>query len=220
VDARGGSNLELVIRNNSPQIQTYRLEAAGDDLEFSPAKTEITVGAMAERPVLLRVFGKEGAVGLRDWRLHVTGGAEQTLPFRAVLVPRVGTVAWTADLDGDGSPEWVLESQKTRAIFSSGDGGRWMEFTWKDTGTNFLPSEGALIQPGAVQVLASGDTLAFFGNGWKRSVSLDSARLKIEQNTSLPETPGSQAVQNLSLSADRQSDTSVVYEIRQSPSAD
>jgi hypothetical protein len=216
VDARGGSNLELVIRNNSPQIQTYRLEATGDDLEFSPARTEISVGAMAERSVLLRVFGKEGATGLRDWHVRVSGGAEETLPFRAVLVPRAGVVAWSADLDGDGSPEWVLESQKARAIFSSCDGGRWMEFTWKDTGTNFLPPEGALSQTGAVQVLADGDMLTFSGNGWTRSVSLNGARLKVEQSTSLPDLLAPQTVQNLSLSAERQSDSAVVYEIQQS----
>jgi hypothetical protein len=215
VDARGGSNLELVIRNNSPQIQTYRLEAAGADLEFSPAKTEISVGAMAERSVLLRVFGKEGATGLRDWHVHVSGGAEETLPFRAVLVPRTGAVAWSADLDGDGSPEWVLESQKVRAIFSSCDGGRWMEFTWKDTGTNFLPPEGALAQAGPVQVLAGGDTLTFSGNGWTRTVSLNGARLKVEQSTSLPDMLAPQGIQNLSFSADRQSESAVVYEIQQ-----
>ena len=48
------------------------------------------------------------------------------------------------DLDGDGEPEWVLESPQARAVFSTRDGGRWLEFVWKDTGANFLPEQGAL----------------------------------------------------------------------------
>ena len=30
--------LTQVLRNNAPRIETYRLEASGDGLEFSPAK--------------------------------------------------------------------------------------------------------------------------------------------------------------------------------------
>ena len=133
-----------------------------------------------------------------------------------MLLPRNGAaVAWSADLDGDGSPEWVLESQKARAVFSSCDGGRWMEFTWKDTGTNFLQPEGVLAQTGAVQVLPAGDTLTFSGDGWTRKVSLNGARLKVEQSHPLPDILGAQTVQNLNLSAERQSESAVVYEIRQ-----
>ena len=32
VDARAGSNVEMILRNNSPQIQNYRIEASGDNL--------------------------------------------------------------------------------------------------------------------------------------------------------------------------------------------
>ena len=69
------------------------------------------------------------------------------MPMRALVLPRDRTVAWTADLDGDGSPEWVLESRRVRAVFSPRDGGRWMEFTAKDSNTNFLP-EGPSPPPG------------------------------------------------------------------------
>jgi hypothetical protein len=218
VDLRGGSNLELTIRNNSTAIQTYHLEATGDNLEFSPAKTEITVAAMEERPVVLRVFAKEGATGVCDWHLHVTGGADVDLPFRAVLLPRTGAVAWSADLDGDGSPEWVLESQKVRAVFFSRDGGRWMEFTWKDTGANFLPADGAFAQPGPVEVRPNGGTLQFIGNGWTRTVSLEGSKLSIEQTSALPrDSVMPQTAGNVSLSIDRQSPSRVVYELRQMP---
>jgi hypothetical protein len=189
IEPQAGSDLELSLRNNSAGIQNYRLKASGEGLEFFPASMEVTVGAMEERRVPLRIFAKEGASagseGLREWRLKVAGGATQDLPMRVLLLPRGRTVAWSADLDGDGSPEWVLETQKVRAVFSAQDGGRWMEFTWKDTNLNFLPEQGAFAAAGPVEVHASGDALEFSGSGWKRTVRLSDTRLSIEQTTPL-----------------------------------
>ena len=157
IEPKAGSNLELLIRNNYPGIETFRLEATGDGLEFFPPKMEISVGATDERPVSLRVFAKDGVSGLRDWKLRVAGAANIELPMRVLLIPRGKTVAWTADLDGDGSPEWILESQKVRAVFSTQDGGRWTEFTWKDGNLNFLPEQGVFAGVGRVDVRESGD---------------------------------------------------------------
>jgi hypothetical protein len=185
VEPRAGTNVEIALRNNAPAIRTFQLEASGDGLEFLPARTEISIGAMAERTVGLRVFAKDAAPGLRDWRLQVGGAAALDLPMRAVLLPRGRTVAWTADLDGDGSIEWVLESQRARAVFSTQDGGRWLEYTWKDGGVNFLPEQGVFAGPGRVDVRDSGDTLEFAGRGWKRTVRLVDAELTIEQTTPL-----------------------------------
>src|ERR1017187_5311229 len=159
IEPKAGGNLEFSIRNNYPGIQTYRLEASGDGLEFFPPKAEISIGPTDERRVSMRVFAAEGVSGLRDWHVRVTGGTQLDLPMRVLLLPRGRTVAWTADLDGDGSPEWVLESQKVRAIFSTQDGGRWMEFTGKDLNANFLPEQGVFAAPGPVEVHASGDSL-------------------------------------------------------------
>ena len=106
--------------------------------------------------------------------------------MRLVLIPRGQTVAWSADLDGDGSPEWVLESQKVRAVFSPQDGGRWIEFTWKDTGVNFLPEAGVWTAPGTLEVRAAGDALEFTAKGWKRTVRLSDTSLQVEQSTPLP----------------------------------
>jgi hypothetical protein len=217
VETRGGSDVEVVIRNNSTEIRTYRLEPSGSGLDFSPAKTEITIAGTRERPVSFRVFGEEGGTGLRNWFLHVRGGADLDVPLRAILLPRAGTVAWTADLDGDGYPEWVLESQKLRAIFSSRDGGRWMEFTWKDTGTNFLPSEGAFAQPGSVGVRVVGNSLQLSGTGWTRTISLEDTKLTIEQSPALPANSlASKSVGNLDLSVGRPSASRLIAEIRQS----
>ncbi|HUB78593.1 MAG TPA: beta-galactosidase [Bryobacteraceae bacterium] len=187
IEPKAGSDLELSIRNNWPGIQDYTLTASGDGLDFFPAKADIAVGAVAERLARLRIFAKEGVEGLRDWNLKVGGGAAQDLPMRVVLVPRGRTVAWSADLDGDGSPEWVLETQKVRAIFSSQDGGRWMELNWKDTNLNFLPPQGVFAAQSPVDVHAVGDSLEFLGSGWKRTVRLTGMVLSVEQTTPLPD---------------------------------
>jgi Glycosyl hydrolases family 35 len=191
IEPKAGTDLELSIRNNWPSIQTYRLEASGEGLEFFPPKAEVVVGATEERRVPIRLFAKEslaiaGQSGLRTWNLKVTGAATLDIPMRVVLIPRGRTVVWSADLDGDGSPEWMLESQKVRAVFSAQDGGRWMEFNWKDTNLNYLPEYGAFATAGPVQVRAVGESLEFTAPGWKRTVRLSGTTLTVEQTTALP----------------------------------
>ncbi|HUK15706.1 MAG TPA: beta-galactosidase, partial [Bryobacteraceae bacterium] len=188
LDGRVGGTLELSLRNNWPSIQTYRLEAAGDGLTFFPAKTEVSIGAMEERRLSLRIFADAGVSGLRNWTLRITGAgtAPVELPMRLVLVPRNGTVAWSADLNDDGEPEFVLESSKARAVFSTRDGGRWMEFTAKESNTNFLPEQGALGASGSVSARAESDAVVFTGPGWQRTARLAGGTLTIEQTTPLP----------------------------------
>ncbi|MCX6628837.1 MAG: beta-galactosidase [Candidatus Solibacter sp.] len=212
IDPKGGGNLEISIRNNSSQIQTYRLEPAGQGLEFLPPKTDVSIGPTDERRVEFRVFPAEGTAGVRDWTLKTAGGADLAMPMRVVLVPRATSVAWTADLDGDGTPEWILESAKVRAVFSAEDGGRWMEFTWKDTNTNFLPETGIFAQPGPVEVRHNGDALEFTGKGWKRTVMLRGAALTVEQSTPLPpETLATEKRGNLTLTVEHPAATRAVY---------
>jgi hypothetical protein len=132
--------------------------------------------------------------------------------MRVVLVPRTGTVVWSADLDGDGSPEWILESAKVRAVFSTQYGGRWMEFTWKDTDVNFLPEAGLFAQAGPVDVRQNGDALEFSGKGWKRTVTLNGATLTVEQSTELPPDSLSPEKQgNLTLTVERPAPGRAVY---------
>jgi hypothetical protein len=215
IEPKAGSNIEISIRNNSPGIQTYHLEAVGEGLEFFPAKTELSVGAMDERRVSLRVFAAEGISGLRDWHLRVTGGATLDLPQRVLLLPRGRTVPWTADLDGDGSPEWILESLKVRAVFSSQDGGRWMELTWKDSNVSFLPDAGAFAATGPVEVHANGDALEFSGKGWKRTVRLVDTTLTADQTTALPVDGLSESKrENTALSIERPSPSKAIYSLK------
>jgi hypothetical protein len=215
IEPKGGSNLDILLRNNSLEIQTYHLEAWGQGLEFFPPAADVSVGPTDERSFSLRVFPKEDAAGLLDWRVRVTGGAQAEAPMRALVAPRNAVVAWSADLDGDGSPEWVLESHKVRAVFSTQDGGRWMEFTWKDSGTNFLPEQGAFAASGAVEVRAAGDALEFEGKGWKRTVRLVDSVLVVEQSTALPpDRLAPEKVGNTSLSIERASPMRAVYTLK------
>ena len=211
IDPKGG-NLEIAIRNNSSQIQTYHLEPAGQGMEFLPARTDLSIGPTDERRVEFRVFPAEGTAGVRDWILKAAGGASLAVPMRVVLVPRTAAAVWTADLDGDGAPEWILESAKVRAVFSTQDGGRWMEFTWKDTGTNFLPETGIFAQAGPVEVRQNGDVLEFTGKGWKRTVTLHGATLTVEQSSALPpDALTTEKRGNLTLTVERPASTRAVY---------
>ena len=213
IDPRGGSTLELALRNNWPAIRTYKLAMSAPGLDVYPQTLELTIGPQDERRVTLRVFAKENAIGLQPWRVKVSGGADLDLPMACVLVPRGQTVAWSADLDGDGSPEWVLESSRARAVFSSRDGGRWMDFTWKDGNVTFLPDQGIFSGSGDVQVIPVADGLKFQGQGWSRTVTMRDAAVTVEQAQGLPEgVPGFKRG-NRTLTVTRESDARVRYAI-------
>jgi hypothetical protein len=215
VDPKAGGNIEISIRNNSTQIQTYRLEASGEGLDFLPPKTDVSIAPTDERRVELRVFGAEGLSGLREWTLKASNGATLAMPMRILLLPRGQTVIWSADLDADGTPEWILESPKVRAVFSAQDGGRWMDFTWKDTNTNFLPEGGLFAQTGPVEVHQNGDSLELTGKGWKRTVTLKGETLSIEQSTPLPaETLVTEKRGNTTLTVDRPSAARATYRLQ------
>ena len=124
-------------------------------------------------------------------------------------------MVWSADLDGDGSPEWVLETHKVRAVFSCQDGGRWMEFTWKDANVNFLPEQGAMAGSGPVEARVNEEGVEFAGPGWSRKVRLSENILTIEQDSPLP--PGGPAPEkrgNATLTVEHPSPNRVVYRIQ------
>jgi hypothetical protein len=191
IDATAGRTVDVNVRNNSPEIQSYAIAPAADGFQFLPLQTELDSGAIMDRTLEFRVFPDAVAPGLHDWALRFSGGAKLEIPARFLAIPRGRAVAWSADLDGDGSPEWILENQKARAVFSAQDGGRWLEFVWKDSaphGLNVLPESGALAGTGPVEVHAGDGVLEFTGKDWKRTVRLagGEAQLTVEQNTPLP----------------------------------
>ena len=123
------------------------------------------------------------------WHVHITGGAEVDLDARFAVIPRGAAVAYSADLDNDGEPEWVLENQHARAVFSAHDGGRCLEYVWKESGINVLPENGVLGGRGLADVQITPDgALEFQAHGWRRIVRLaaSGASMTIEQTTPLP----------------------------------
>jgi hypothetical protein len=215
LDAKTGREISVVIHNNYPEIRNYRLEASGAGLEFLPARSEIAIAPGTERDVIIRVFPGDLQPGLAYGKLHVAGAAEIDLPLRFVVIPRAGTVAYKADLDGDGYDEWLLESQKARAVFSAQDGGRWLEFAWKDSVLNVLPENGALAGEGASVVrISSGNTLEFGSGNSVRRISLAGGTLTVEQSTALPvETLRAAKKNDVVFHVTRESDRRAVYAI-------
>jgi len=217
IDATAGRTVDVNVRNNAPEIQTYGIDPDGEGFQFLPPKTELNSAATMDRLLEFRVFPQDPAAGLHDWNLHFSGAAKVDIPARVLVIPRGKAVAWSADLDGDGAPEWILENQKTRAVFSAQDGGRWLEFVWKDSapnGLNVLPDSGAFSGPGLVEVHAGDGTLEFRGKDWKRTVRLAGAdaRLTVEQNTPLPAgTLESGKHNDITLQVARESATRTVY---------
>lgn len=217
VDASAGREVSVVIRNNSPEIRNFVVEAQGDGLEFAPPRTEIAIGGTMERDALIRVFPISSLRGLVPWRLHISGAAEVDLPVRFAVIPRGEALAYSADFDNDGQPEWVVENQHARAVFSSRDGGRWLEFVSKESGINVLPESGALLGRGVTDVqIVSDGALEFRAHDWRRTVRLSSsgASLTIEQTTPLPsETLQTTKTGNIIFHVTRESATRAVYSI-------
>jgi hypothetical protein len=216
VDAGAGREVSVVIHNNSSEIRTFSIEAQGSGLEFSP-RTEISIAGGMERDALVRVFPIAGQRGLVPWRLHISGAAEVDLPMRFAVIPRGSTLAYSADLDNDGEPEWVLENQRARAVFSSRDGGRWLEFVWKDSNFNVLPEGGALAAAGSADVQGNLDgSLEFRAGNLRRTVRLapSGAMLTIEQTSPLaPETLHTTRKGNIVFRAERESPTRASYSL-------
>ena len=189
VEANSGREISVMVHNNAAEIRNFVVEAAGAGLEFSPPRTDIAIAGGMERDVLIRVFPAQGQRGMIAGRLRVSGAVDLDVPVRFAVIPRGETLAYSADLDGDGQPEWVLENRRARATFSAQDGGRWLEFVWKDSGLDVLPEMAGLAGTGATEVEIGPDgSLQFRGPGWRRSVRLagTGAVLTVEQTTALP----------------------------------
>jgi len=217
VDAHAGREISVVIHNNASEIRNFVVEAAGEGLEFSPARADISIAGGMERDAVIRVFPIPAQRGLMPGRLHVSGAADLDIPLRFAVIPRGESLAYSADLDGDGQMEWILENARVRAVFSPQDGGRWLEFVWKDSGLNLLPENGALAGTGAADVQINADgALEFRGNGWRRLVHLapGAASLEVEQSTPLPpETLRTGKKNDIVLRVTRESPAKAVYSL-------
>ena len=185
-DPKAGRDLHIAIRNNYPSIQNYAIELTGKGLTFLPARAEVSIAAAAEREISVRVFSDEPTTALREATVRVSGAAEFEHRFQALPVGRGDVVAYARDLDGDGVEDRVLESQRVRASFSGSDG-RWMEWVWKDSNTNFLAESGLWPGTGPVRVSRSGTGWQFQTSKGLRTISLGLDNLlTIEQDHPLP----------------------------------
>ena len=217
IDTTSGRTVDVNVRNNSPEIETYAVEPSGEGFQFLPPKAELNSGAIMDRVLEFRVFPEGVAPGLHDFTVRFSGAAKLEIPARFLAIPRGQAVAWAADLDGDGVPEWILENQKARAVFSAQDGGRWLEFVWKDAapnGLNVLPESGAFAGTGAVDMHAGDGAIEFTGKDWKRTVRMAGAdaKLTVEQTTPLPaETLETGKHNEITFQVARESATRAVY---------
>jgi hypothetical protein len=162
MDQRAGRDINIIVRNNFPEIKNFVLELSGDGLEFSPARSEIAIAASSERDVSIRVFPSKGSSGLRQAVAKLSGAGNFELPMLFTVIPRGETVSYSA------GGVHILESAKARAIFADEQEQNWLEFTWKDSERNLLPEAGIDFGPGS------------------RTIKLKDAELSVEQQTPLP----------------------------------
>ncbi len=162
MDQRAGRSINITVRNNFPEIRNFVLELSGDGLEFSPARSEISIAGSSDRDVSFRVFAAEGGSGLREASAKLSGAGKFDLPILIAVIPRGETVRYSA------GGVHILESAKARAVFADELEQKWMEFTWKDSERNLLPDTG--IDLGAAT----------------RKITLKDAELTIEQEAPLP----------------------------------
>ena len=190
VDTNSGREISVVVHNNAAEIRNFVVEAAGRRAGVFAARArrsqspEAWSGMCSSAFSRLRVKGGllQGGCMSRAQSISMCPCAlPSSLAVRRWLIPPT----WM----DDGQPEWVLENQRARATFSAQDGGRWLEFVWKDSGFDVLPEMGGLAGTGATDVQSGPDgSLEFRGSGWHRTVRLagTGAALTVEQTTPLP----------------------------------
>jgi hypothetical protein len=155
VDSPAGRSIDVQIRNNSPEIRSFTLVSSCEGLELAPAKTDVSIGGSLEREVSVRVFGNGAESGVHKCLFRLSGAALLETAATVVVIPRDKTVSYNLDLDADGAPEYVIESQHLRAVFSQADGGRWKELLWKDSNRNVLPETGIELGKAAIELRGS-----------------------------------------------------------------
>jgi hypothetical protein len=155
VDSPAGRSIDVQIRNNSPEIRSFTLVSSCEGLELAPAKTDVSIGGSLEREVSVRVFGNGAESGVHKCLFRLSGAALLETAATVVVIPRDKTVSYNLDLDADGTPEYVIESQHLRAVFSQADGGRWKELLWKDSNRNVLPETGIELGKAAIELRGS-----------------------------------------------------------------
>jgi hypothetical protein len=148
VNQRSGREVVISLRNNAPEIRTFHVTLSVPGLDFSPDNLTVTVGASVTRDVTFRIFGSAATPGVHEGEVRLSGAANLTEPVRFVVLPPVGSVAWSADGFS------ILENTTFRASFLSN---RWLEMLDKNSGNDFQPAGGTDFDGGPVESLKMED---------------------------------------------------------------
>ena len=162
VNARTGREMTVSVRNNAPEIRTFKLAMSAEGLEFSPSSQSVTIGASAAREVSFRVFANKASPGLHWGEVKLSGAAETVEPFRVLVIPAAGEMAWTAD------GFYFLENAAQRASFLPGT---WLEYVAKERGEERLPAPLTPFSPGPI--IAEREALVFSGGRTVRMADLE-----------------------------------------------
>jgi hypothetical protein len=162
VNARTGREVTVSVRNNAPEIRNFKLAISGEGLDFSPASQNVTIGASAVREVSFRVFANQASPGLHSGEVKLTGAADAAEPFRVLVIPAAGEIAWAAD------GFYFLENAAMRASFLPGS---WLEYLGKERGEERLAAAVTPFSPGPIT--AERDALVFPGGRTVRMADLE-----------------------------------------------
>jgi len=162
VNARAGREITVSVRNNAPEIRNVKLAISAEGLDFSPASQTVAIGASAARDVSFRVFAHQASPGVHSGEVKLSGAAEAAEPFRVVVIPAAGEMAWTAD------GFYFLESTALRASFLPGS---WLEYLAKERGEERLPAPVTPFSPGPIT--AEREALVFSGGRTVRMADLE-----------------------------------------------
>jgi hypothetical protein len=162
MNRRTGRDFNVTLRNNAPEIRTFEVEVKAPGLDFSPARTEIVVGASAARDVSFRVFASNAEPGVHPGIVTISGAAHRNEPVQFVVIPQQSAIAWAS------SGVWMLESVTARAGFIPG---RWLEFLNKTNNQNLIGNSGAAFTGGAIELKDA--ALVFGGQRTVRMEDLD-----------------------------------------------
>jgi hypothetical protein len=114
VNQRGGRDITISIRNNSPDIRNFELELKAEGLDFSPAKMPVSVGGSMSREVSFRVFTNGASPGLHTGTAKLSGAVSATEPVQFVVIPPNGPVSYSVN------GFQIEEAAKTREVSFGG----------------------------------------------------------------------------------------------------
>lgn len=139
-----GGSLTLVVRNRTERARRLEVRLVAPELE-PQRSVHLEAGPFSSAEAVIPVRFRDGVrPGLHRARLTL---ASKTLPDRSLSLAlrKPGeALAYSYDLDRDGSPDWVLENDELRAVVSPAAGARSFVLEDKRSGLNWFTNAGGL----------------------------------------------------------------------------